>query len=66
MNQADRARPHSQPEDKASAYFSVLTLAQAKGDYATAAKAQRLLARLGWVVTRRKTGQATRGQGGGR
>jgi hypothetical protein len=52
MSEAVRVRPRSRPEDRANAYFTVLNVAQANGGFAAAAKAQRLLARLGWVVTR--------------
>jgi hypothetical protein len=54
MTDCASPRRRTRHEDKASAYFAILNLAQAAGDYAAAARAQRLLARLGWIVTRRK------------
>jgi hypothetical protein len=42
------------PEDRAAIVFAALDVAQARGDYARAAEAQRELKDLGWVVTRRR------------
>jgi hypothetical protein len=42
------------PEDRATVLFAELDVAQARGDYRRAAEAQRQLALLGWVVTRRR------------
>ena len=41
-------------EDWATALFAVLDVAQARGDYARAARVQRQLERMGWIVTRRR------------
>ena len=42
------------PEDRAPIIFAQLDVAQARGDYAQAAEAQRKLKQIGWVVTRRR------------
>lgn len=42
------------PEDRAPIIFAQLDVAQARGDYAQAAEAQRKLQQIGWVVTRRR------------
>lgn len=41
------------PTDEAIGLFGILAVAVDEGDYATAAKVQRTLARLGWIVSRR-------------
>jgi hypothetical protein len=50
MSKVIRDRSRSHPEDRAIAFFTVLIVAQGNGDFAVAAKAQRHLARMGWVV----------------
>jgi hypothetical protein len=47
-------RPQPLPEDRATILFAELDVAQARGDFAKAAAAQRELESLGWVVTRRR------------
>lgn len=46
--------PPPLPEDRAAILFSVLDVAQARGEYAKAAEVQSKLKELGWVVTRRR------------
>jgi hypothetical protein len=46
------AKEHSSPEAKAAGYFAALDIALSRGDYAAAAKAQQVLAELGWDVRR--------------
>jgi hypothetical protein len=42
------------PEDEATVLFAILDVAQARGEFAKAAEAQRKLEHLGWVITRRR------------
>jgi hypothetical protein len=58
MPQSDASFPPL-PEDRAAILFSVLDVAQARGEYAKAAEAQRELRELGWVVTRKRYRQTT-------
>lgn len=51
------------PEDKAAVLFAELDIAQARGDFAKAAEAQRQLEELGWVVTRRRPRRRADGKG---
>jgi hypothetical protein len=53
MCQSD-STPLPLPEDRAAIFFAALDIAQARGDYARAAEAQRELKELGWVVTRKR------------
>jgi hypothetical protein len=61
-NQAART-PDPRPEDKAAVLFAELDIAQARGDFAKAAEAQRQLEKLGWVITRRRTRRRSDGKG---
>jgi hypothetical protein len=61
MSENVRTCPRSGFEDNANAYFAVFNLAQATGNYAAAAKAQRLLARLGCFVSRRRPEERGKG-----
>jgi hypothetical protein len=55
MTKNEPARiPEPRPEDKAAVLFAELDVAQARGDFARAAEAQRQLEELGWVITRRR------------
>jgi hypothetical protein len=42
------------PEDRATLLFAELDIAQARGEFARAAEAQRRLEELGWVIFRRR------------
>ena len=52
MPQSDSLPPL--PEDRAPIIFAQLDVAQARGDYAKAAEAQRQLRQIGWVVVRKR------------
>lgn len=54
---SQRAPEHpseARPEDRAVFLFAQLDIAQARGEYARAAEAQRKLESLGWIVSRRR------------
>jgi hypothetical protein len=59
--------PHfsARPEDRAAVLFAELDIAQARGDFARAAEAQRQLEELGWVVKRRRPRRAHEATGPG-
>ena len=60
VTRSDKARQCL--DEKASAYFSALDIALARGDYEAAAKAQQVLADLGWVVKYRRPSDKPQGR----
>jgi hypothetical protein len=67
MSRPDSRRSVSAPpEDRAAILFAELDIAQARGEFARAADAQRRLEELGWVITRRRPacGQQAAAPGG--